>query len=200
MRTSSRHLRSLALLLAICLLWTGAAAPASAQQSITDVLTHLLTNRSIATGDFVRDEQAAVETRDILTTFLSLDLATLPVSSSSGGFTYRLDPDLGTVVRSSDSFGPFFAERSLTAGRNQASLGIGYRSTSFGNIDGRELRDGTLVSTASMLRGEAAPFDIETVTLRIDTHTMTLTGNYGVTDRFDIGGAIPFVGVGLRAG
>jgi hypothetical protein len=198
MRTSSRHLRSLALLLAICLLWTGAAAPASAQQSITDVLTHLLTNRSIATGDFVRDEQAAVETRDILTTFLSLDLATLPVSSSSGGFTYRLDPDLGTVVRSSDSFGPFFAERSLTAGRNQASLGIGYRSTSFGNIDGRELRDGTLVSTASMLRGEAAPFDIETVTLRIDTHTMTLTGNYGVTDRFDIGGAIPFVRVSLQ--
>jgi hypothetical protein len=162
------------------------------------VLTFLLTNRSIPTGDFVRDEQAAVETRDVLARFLSLELATIPVSSSAGGFTYRLDPALGMAVRSSDSFGPFFAERSLTAGRNQASLGIGYRSTSFGNIDGRELRDGTLVSTASMLRGEAAPFDIETVTLRIDTHTMTLTGNYGVTDRFDIGGAIPFVRVSLQ--
>ena len=130
--------------------------------------------------------------------FLSLELATIPVSSSAGGFTYRLDPALGTVVRSSDSFGPFFTERSLTTGRHQASFGIGYRSTSFDNIDGRNLRDGTLVSTASILRGEPAPFDIETVALRIRTDTMTLTGNYGVTDRFDIGGAIPFVRVNLQ--
>jgi hypothetical protein len=190
--------RTTALAVAVCGLVATAAPPAAAQQSVTDVLTFLLTNRSIATGDFVRDEQAAVETRDVLTRFLSLDLATIPVSSSAGGFTYRLDPDLGTVARSSDSFGPFFTERSLTAGRNQASVGFGYRSTSFENVDGRHLRDGTLVSTASMLRGEPTPFDIETVTLRIRTDTMTLTGNYGVTDRFDIGGALPFVRVRLE--
>src|SRR5688572_17106222 len=114
-----------ALLLVVALLATGTAGPASAQQSITDVLTFLLTNRSIPTGDFVRDEQAAAETSDIVARFLILDVATLPVSTSSGGFTYRLDPALETVVRSSDSFGPFFTERSLTAGRKQASLGIG---------------------------------------------------------------------------
>ena len=174
------------------------AAPASAQQSITDVLTFLLTNRSIPTGDFVRDEQAAVETSNLMARFLILDVATLPVSSSSGGFTYRLDPALGVVVRSSDSFGPFFTERSLTAGRSRASLGIGYYSTTFDDLDGRNLRDGTLVSTASALRGEPAPFDIETVALRIRTDTMTLTGNYGVTDRFDIGGVIPFVRVNVQ--
>jgi hypothetical protein len=186
------------LLLVTWILVGGSAGPASAQQPITEVLTFLLTNRSIATGDFVRDEQAAVATRNILTEFLTLELATVAVSSSSGGFTYRLDPTLGLVVRSSDSFGPFFAERSLTAGRHQASLGVGYRSTTFGNIDGRDLRDGTLVSTASILRGETAPFDIETVALRIRTDTMTVTGNYGVTDRLDIGGAIPVVRVSLR--
>jgi hypothetical protein len=187
-----------ALLAVAMLLVCGAAGRVSAQESMTDVLTVLLTNRSIPTGDFVRDEQAAVETRDILTRFLTLELATVPVSPSSGGFTYRLDPALGTVVRSSQSFGPFFAERSLTAGRSQASFGVGYGTTTFVNIDGRDLRDGTLVSTASILRGERAPFDIETVALRIRTDTMTVTGNYGVTDRFDIGGAIPFVRVSLR--
>jgi hypothetical protein len=197
MRPLSRPLRPQALVAAICLLVTG-AAPASAQQSVTDVLTFLLTNRSVPTGDFVRDEQAAAETRDVLARFLSLDVATIPVSSSAGGFTYRLDPTLGTVVRSSDSFGPFFTERSLTTGRHQTSVGVGYRSTSFSNIDGRSLRDGTLVSTASVLRGEAAPFDVETVSLRVRTDTMTVTGNYGVTDRFDIGGAVPFVRVSLH--
>lgn len=174
------------------------AGPAWAQQSVTDVLTVLLTTRSIPTGDFVRDEQAAVETRDLVARFLLLDLATVPVSSSAGGFTYRFDPALGTVVRTSNSFGPFLTERSLTAGRHQATVAIGYGSTTFDNIDGRDLRDGTLISTASTLRGEAAPFDIETVTLRIRTQTTTLTGNYGVTDRFDVGAAIPLVRVRLE--
>ena len=198
MLSLSRGLRPGTPLLALCILLGSTAGPASAQQSITDVLTFLLTNRSIPTGDFVRDEQAAAETSNVVARFLVLDVATLPVTSSSGGFTYRLDPTLGTVVRSSDSFGPFFTERSLTAGRSQASLGIGYYSTTFDNIDGRNLRDGTLVSTASILRGEPAPFDIETVELRLRTDTMTMTGNYGVTDRFDIGGAIPFVRVSLQ--
>ena len=198
MYSCSRGVGARSLLLTVCVLLAINATPAAAQQSITDVLTFLLTNRSIPTGDFVRDEQAAAETGDIMARFLILDVATLPVSSSSGGFTYRLDPALGVVVRSSDSFGPFFTERSLTAGRSRASLGVGYYSTTFDDLDGRSLRDGTLVSTASTLRGESAPFDIETVALRIRTDTMTLTANYGVTDRFDIGGAIPFLRVSLQ--
>lgn len=180
------------------LLLLGTAGPASAQQSVTDVLTFLLTNRSIPTGDFVRDEQAAVATSDVLAQFLALELATEPVSSSSGGFTYRLDSALGTMVRSSDSFGPFFTERALTSGRHRGLVAVGYRTSTFDNIDGRNLRDGTMVSTASVLRGEAAPFDIETVSLRIRSDTMTLTGNYGVTDRLDIGGVIPVVRVSLQ--
>ena len=198
MHSLSSGFRGVVPMLTVFILYGSAVAPAFAQQSITDVLTFLLTNRSIPTGDFVRDEQAAVETSDIMARFLILDVATLPVSSSSGGFTYRLDPALGVVVRSSDSFGPFFTERSLTAGRSRASLGVGYYSTTFDDLDGRSLRDGTLVSTASTLRGEPAPFDIETVELRIRTDTMTLTGNYGITDRFDIGGAIPFLRVSLQ--
>ena len=187
-----------ALLLAFFAVLGGTARPASAQQTMTDVLGFLLTNRSIPTGDFVRDEQAAAQTRDVFARLLTLQLATLPVASSSAGFTYRLDPALGTVMRTSDSFGPFFTERSVTAGRNQASLGLGYRSSTFDNIDGRDLRDGSLVSTASILRGETQPFDVETVALRIRTDTVTLTANYGVTDRLDIGGAIPFVRVSLQ--
>ena len=181
-----------------CVLFGIAVRPAAAQQSIADVLSFLVTNRSIPTGDFVRDEQAAAATRDSISSFLVLELATLPVASSSGGFTYRLDPTLGTVVRSSDSFGPFFTERSLSSGRNQASFGMSFRTNTFDNIDGRALRDGTLVSTASILRGDSAPFDIETMSLRIQTDTMALTGNYGVTDRIDVSAAVPFVRVSLR--
>ena len=180
-----------------CLL-LGSTIPANAQQTTLDVLSFLLTNRTIITGDFDRDAQAAAATRDTFATFLLQELSTLPVSSSSGGFTYRLDPTIGTVIRSSDSFGPFYTERSLTAGRNRASFGIGYQSTLYNSIDGRDLNDGTLVSTAAILRGQAEPFDIETVSLDVRTDTMTVTGNYGVTDRIDVGVAIPFVRVSLH--
>jgi hypothetical protein len=171
---------------------------ALAQQTVRDVLSFLLTNRSIPTDDFVRDEQAAVRTADAISDFLLVELATLPITSSAGGFTYRLDPTLGTMTRASDSFGPFFAERSLTIGKERASFGVSYQSAAFEDIDGRNLRDGTLVSTASVLATEATPFDVETVTLRIRTDTVTVVGNYGITDRFDVSGAVPFVRLQLN--
>ena len=184
-------------LVACCVLSVVSGRSAQAQQSISEVLSFLVTNRSIPTDDFVRDEQAAITTRDTIAKLLILELATIP-SSSAGGFAYRFDPSLGTVIRSSDSFGPLFTERSLMGGPGHASFGISYRSTSFENIDGRSLRDGTLVSTASILRGESVPFDIETVALRIRTDTMTFIGSYGVNDRFDISAAIPLIRLSLQ--
>jgi hypothetical protein len=184
--------------LALLLLLSVSTVPASAQQTTVDVLSFLLTNRTIITGDFDRDAQAAATTRDTIATFLVQELATLPVSSSSGGFTYRLDSALGTVIRSSDSFGPFYTERSLTAGLNRGSFGVGYQSTLYNSIDGRDLRDGTLVSTAAILRGDVEPFDVETVALRIRTDAMTFTGNYGITDRLDVGVAVPFLRLSLQ--
>lgn len=173
------------------------SSTAEAQQSITDVLSFLFTNRTIPTGDFVRDEEAAIATRDTISKLVVLELATLP-SSSGGGFTYRLDPTLGTVIRASDSFGPLFTERSLLAGRGRASFGMSFSSMLFDNIDGRSLRDGTLVSTASVFRGDTTPFDIETVSLRIRTDTMTFNGTVGITDRFDVSAGIPFIRLNLE--
>jgi hypothetical protein len=165
---------------------------------MTDVLSFLLTNRSIATDDFTRDEQAAASTRDTIRQFVLTELARLPVSSPASGFTYRLNPALGTDARSSESFGPFFVQRSLTGGKGQAAFGVSYRWVAFDQIDGRSLTDGTLVATASRQRGDAVPFDSETLVLRIDTRTVTALATYGVTDRLDIGAAAPFVTLRLR--
>ena len=167
---------------------------AFAQQSMTDILSFLLINRSIATDDAARDAQAAAATRDTISRFLLIELATLPLASSSTGFAYRVDRELGgAVVRSSDSFGPTFVERSLTAGAMKPAFGVAYQDTSFDTIDGRSLSDGTLVATAIRLRGQVDPFDVETVSLRLRTRTMTLSTNLGVTDRLDVSAALPLV-------
>jgi hypothetical protein len=185
------------LALSLVTIVTFASTPPASAQSVNDVLSFLLINRSIPTGDFVRDEQAAAATRDSVVEFLAIELATLPIGSSAGGFTYRLDPALGTVTRSSDSFGPFFTERALTAGRRQSSFAVSYQAASFESIDGRSLRDGTLVSTASRLRDEQQPFDVETLTLRLRTEMFTVAVNHGVADRVDVSAVVPFVRVTL---
>lgn len=174
-------------------LMLGSPSVAAGQQTLSDVLSFLLTNRSVVTGDFARDEAAAAATRDTLVTFILAELNTLPTNSPASGFTYRLDPELGMNVRSSNSFGPFFMERSLTGGRGQVSFGIAYNEAMFDDIDGRSLRDGTLVATAGRLVGDAEPFDAETLTLRIRTRATTVSGHVGVTDRFDVSAAVPFL-------
>jgi len=172
---------------------TLSSAPAEAQQTVSEIVLFLLTNRSVATDDFVRDADAAVATYETLSRFLTVELGTLPIGSSAGGFAYRFDRTLGTLVLSSDSFGPLFTERSLTAGKGQVSFGVSYQHAGFSEIDGRSLGDGTLVSTATKLRSEPAPFDVETLTLRVQADTITFAGNYGVTDELDLSVAIPFV-------
>jgi hypothetical protein len=66
-------------------------------------------------------------------------------------------------------------------------------TSSFDELDGRPLRDGTLVTVANQFRDETAPFDTESLTLRVRSSTMTFYGSVGVTDRLEIGGAVPLV-------
>ena len=177
-----------------------AAIPTNAaaqQRTVRDILTFLLTNQSIPTGDFVKDAEATAATSDTISRALLTELTTLPISTSSAGFTYLFNPTLGTVERASSSFGPFFVERALTAGRNQLSFGAAFRYSEFDQLDGRDLRTGTFVTTANRFRDEAQPFDVETLELRMDTRTVTAFANYGVTDRLDIGAAVPIVSMHL---
>ena len=88
---------------ATCLLLAASTTPAWAQQTTIDVLSFLLTNQTIITGDFDRDAQAAATTRDTIASFLVQEIATLPVSSSSGGFTYRADERTAFVTREGET-------------------------------------------------------------------------------------------------
>jgi hypothetical protein len=193
-RVATRTDLAVAIALAGCL-----AMPAAAQTSdsppgtVDEIVGFLVTNRGVQTSDFDRDRQAADATRAAIGRALLASLATLPVGTSSGGFTYRFNPTLGTVERASSTFGPFFIERAITAGRGQASAGVNVRYMSFGSLDGSSLRDGELVTTTNQFVDEPAPFDVDTLTLGITTKTATFFGNVGVSDRLDVGVAVPFV-------
>jgi len=169
------------------------AVDARAQSTVTEIVSFLVTNQAVATGDFERDREASEMARQTITGALLVNLTSVPIATSSSGFLYRLNPQLGTVERATNSFGGFFVERALTPGHGHASFGISGSSSSFDQLDGQDLRDGAFLTIANRFRDEAAPFDTETLTLRVQTSTMTVYGSVGITDRFEIGGAIPFV-------
>ncbi len=167
------------------------------RQSVAEVLSFLLTNQAVPTGDFAKDREAAAATSATIARALLVNLTTQPLASASSGFSYRFNSELGTFERASDSFGAFIAERVQTTAAGQVSIGITYRYADFDRLDGRDLRDG-FVTTANRFRDETAPFDVETLTLRLRTHTLALVANAGIADRVEISGAIPFVALQME--
>lgn len=183
--------RARAALLVCALVLT--ARTASAQETVGEIIDFLVTNQAVQTGDFERDRAAAEAARDTITRALLVNLASAPLASSSSGFLYRFNPQLGTVERATESFGAFFVERALGPGRGRASFGATVSSSSFDRLGDLRLRDGTLQTVANQFRDESQPFDTESLTLRLRTQTLTLFGSVGVTDRLEIGAAVPLV-------
>ena len=186
--------RCLTTLLLLC----ATAVPAAAQsnggpETVAGIVDFLVTNQAVQTGDFERDRAAAEAARDAITRALLVNLTSVPLASSSSGFLYRLNPQLGTMERATQSFGSFFVERALTAGEGQASFGVSMFTSGFDRLGDLELRDGSLVTVANQFRDETAPFDTEALTLRVRSSSITIFGSFGVTDDFEIGAALPLI-------
>lgn len=177
----------------------GFVAPAGAQQTaapqltVRDIIDFLVTNQGVQTGDFERDRAAAEAARDTITNALLVNLTSVPLASSSSGFLYRMNPQLGTMERTTQSFGAFFVERALTTGAGQASFGLSASTAAFDRLGDLDLRDGTLLTVANQFRDEDRPFDTEALTLRVRSSTLTGYASVGITDRFEIGAALPIV-------
>jgi len=197
MRRGSRKVtispRTCSRLLLLAAAFVFSFSPPAHAQTVSDVLQFLVTNVSVQTGDFDRDRAAAQMTSETISNALLTRLATLPVTTSSSSFIYRLNPTLGTPERATASFGPVFIERASTSGARQASLGFTFQHLHFTSLDGRTLRDGSLVTTANQFADETAPFDVDQLTLNIDASIATLYGTYGLTDWLEIGFAAPTI-------
>ena len=98
---------------------------ARAQELVTN-LSKLLTEQQ-PVGSLAPDVAAANATLTTVAGLFAIELTTLPVSSSSGGFVYRLNRNLGLVERASDAFGPFFTDRVLRNSRGQSSVGMSFQ-------------------------------------------------------------------------
>jgi len=144
-------------------------------------------------------------------------LSTFPLGTSSGGFTYRLDSSTGAFTPASASFGPSFAERPLTIGRGKFSVGFNYQHVNYQSFEGNDLNDGSIifvmqhndccpagVGIPTVVGDSNPPFEGDLIEARLNfslkTDTTVAYLNYGVSNKVEVGVAVPFVRNELRVG
>jgi hypothetical protein len=204
--------------------WLLVFIPAQARaQHLAGMIKHLFDEATFnapsgtvnhASHFFLGGEALTTATRQLNVT-LANQLTSFPIPSSSGGFTFAVS-ERGEIVPTSSTFGPFFAERAVTIGRNKFNFGFSVQSTSYDAFEGLSLESGELRFTSEHnnccpaglgVPSQATDFapeferDLLSSQLRaeIDTNTTAFFANYGVTNRFDVGLAIPIVHVNINA-
>jgi hypothetical protein len=171
-----------------------ACAPASAQSAppIQGVTTTLPGLTLADTINQLVTPAGATHVGAALGLAAKLEIATAPVGASSDGFVIKLDPTTGLQVRTATTFGPFFAERALTSGEGSVSVGVNVTSSTFDRL-------GTLAVSGLQLSSVAATSPSNgrsgTANLTITSNTVVVSGRMGVTDRLDVGVAVPVVTV-----
>jgi hypothetical protein len=150
-----------------------------------------------------------------LNVMLASQITTFPLASSSGGFTVEVN-ERGEQIPTSGTFGPLFAERAVTIGRRKLNLGYTFQTTSFSSFEGLDLgtNDLRFISQHNNCcpAGGGVPtnttdffpeFERDLLLSSLDTSIRTTTNaffaNYGVTNRFDVGVAVPIVYVNIDA-
>jgi hypothetical protein len=171
--------------------WVGVQPARLEAQPVGARLSTLLVEQGPAPPGYVRDVAAAEATFNTVAGLFLVELSTLPMTSSSAGFVYRLNPSLGLIERATDSFGPFFTERALRVGRRQLSFGLTYQFANFSTLQGASLENGTFPTNTARRAGAVDPFSVDTLSLELDSRTITAVGSYGVTSDLDIGVAVP---------
>jgi len=198
-----------------------AAASAQLAGLISRVIQESTLNRSapgqpggVHEPHFLVGESLAASARQ-MNVELGAQLLSFPLGSSSGGFSFTTDSMTGEISPSSETFGPAFAERAITIGKGKFNAGLAFQAASFDSFEGVKLDSGDL----SFIRqhNDCCPApgnptqdtnfapeferDLLQSNLKLDmsSRATVVFGNYGVTDRFDVGFAVPFVHVSIDA-
>ncbi len=182
-------------------------------------LSQLLTNKFSSANPLIlsntghaahfNTQPVALETLDLLNRGIATQVATLPLGSSSGGFTYTFDPALGVYDRSAESFGPLFGERAVTSGKGKLNLGFNYIYSEYDEFEGIGLQEGEFFVNLihADLNGDGSTLnpwfegDFVSANYHIDLKTQTFAAfaNYGVTDMIDVGIVIPVIKIEMDA-
>jgi len=140
-----------------------------------------------------------------LSNFISTSASQFPLSSTSVGLTFDLST--GVPVATRTSAGPIFGERGQTLGQGRLNVGLNYSSLDLAKIRGVNTDEISFVflhqdiGTVGVYGDDPNEHDyiVLKAGLDLDATVIALYGTYGLSDRLDVGVAIPYVSLKLQA-
>jgi hypothetical protein len=166
---------------------------ASAQEPVDCALDQLLIacaaigppRAQLVTGTAIAGSEA---TGEALSQAIALELATAPFGSSSGGFTFTFESDTRAWRRTAGTFGPAFAERALTIGRNRFSAGFNFLRRVYDNFDDLDLENFEVFR----FQGGTLPVTSSVFGLEASSNTLAGFAHFGLLDTVDVGVVVPY--------
>ena len=201
-------LHRFSVLLIICTCFVTIVNGQTLKEQINNMFSEVL-NLEISPGEHgehflpvnVATSQAIINS---LNSFIGASISSFPLSSSTAGVTF--DFSTGKPVPTSTSFGPIFSERGQTVGQGRINMGLNFTVINFSKVRGISTQDMRLTFTHEDV-GEPglgdSPNEFDTMdfymNMDITASVFALYFTYGVTDRFDISVAVPFINVNIIA-
>lgn len=169
-------------------------------QAEADAVTEELSDFVFVDGVYAAAEKRFTEDTFPIIKLAGNQLSSFPLAAASGGFTWTVDTASGAFTRASNSFGPIFAERPLTIGRKRLNFGANFQHVTFDHLEQRSLQGGEIVSYLSVpVLIDDHVFFANSLDLKVTSDTLNAFATYGVTDRLDIGVAVPINRVEMQA-
>ena len=127
-------------------------------------------------------------------------LTSIPIPSPASGFLYSFDSSLGVYTRSGQSFGPIFAERAETIGKNKFLAGVSYQHFNFDRLDGLSIKKIPALFEHQPAANPEFQKDVITTDNAFDIQVGQTVAyfTYGLSDRLDVSVALPMASANIE--
>ncbi len=159
-----------------------------------------------AHGDHFKPSNVATSATVIsaITALIGTNASSYPLSSTSAGLTFDLSS--GVPVASQTSSGPIFGERASTLGKGKLNFGFNYSILNLSTIRGLKTKDIRFTFfhqdlDAPGMGDNINEYDVIYLDMHLDINASVIAtyATYGISDRMDVGIAIPLVNVSIKS-
>lgn len=191
----------------------------SLRERLESVFEETLSPDNLFLGPFNHGEhfrpsssEATAATIGTFSNFISANISSFPLSSTAAGLTF--DFSGSAPISTSTSLGPIFSERAQTLGRNKLNMGFSFSYLNFTKLRGVDTDDLRFTFFHEDVGGPGGPGpsgtigddpngnEFDTIELRLNSDfsasIFSFVFTYGLTNRMDIGLAIPYITVSMK--
>jgi len=115
----------------------------------------------------------------------------LPVISASAGLVFTFDPETGAFQRQTSILGQLFLERPEPVGQRRWNVSLSYQRVKIDRIDGQDIEGLSDTAHPIIDPNTQNPIKFPRFGVDLETHEVTTSLTYGVTDDVDVNLTVP---------